>query len=171
MTAIGNVGVTIATQLFFDQAIHVAEKGGIGGNILFGLLLVLFVRVLVTFTEVTFNVYGRNMLKNLERLFDCKMHEKLARFDPIEFEKPEVLDRINRARYGIRGSTSLIFVAVHMFTLLPVFLYYGDLSGANGSITSTGYPAVCTARLVGILSACRRLQTDGNTGNTLSKEI
>lgn len=122
LTAIGNVGVTIATQLFFDQAIYVAEKGWIGGNILFWLLLVLFVRVLVTFTEVTFNVYGRNMLKNLERLFDCKMHEKLAMFDPIEFEKPEVLDRISRARYGIRGSTSLIFVAV--LTCAHYFPYF-----------------------------------------------
>ena len=123
LTALGSFCVTVISQLFFDRAIQSSGENTFATNVIASLILLLFVRLICVFIEAAFNIYGRNMLKNLECLFDRQLHKKLSHFDPIEFEKTDTLNRIRRARYGIRGSTSLVFIAV--LTCAHYIPYFG----------------------------------------------
>lgn len=110
--AAGSIAATILTQYLFESTFGFAEGTGSFEKVVWLLVILTTLNCVSSYVNVGFHIYGRNMLKNAERIFSCSLHEKAARIDPADFEKPEMLDLINRARVGVGHSTSLVFIGV-----------------------------------------------------------
>lgn len=122
LSVMGKTVVVIIKQWLFDGAYQVAAGEEMLKDVFVILAVLLLAQCVFQYVESAFHVRGRNMMKSVEVIFDKSLHEKAARIDPLEYEKKEMLDLVNKAGEGIGHSTSLVFIMV--LALSWYFPYY-----------------------------------------------
>lgn len=121
MTA-ASLSTVFLFQWLFDSAAGLLNGTRSLSYLFMVLLILIAAQCFSSYSNSAFNIYGRNMIQNAERFFSCSIHEKAARIDPVDFEKPEMLDMVTKAKAGVGHSTSLVFIAVLAAT--HYFPYY-----------------------------------------------
>lgn len=123
--ALSTVLVTVFMQKFFDSAADVAEGGKIETALV--PLLIFFVSTLAMeiFNGLANFHYEYLSPKVISHLYE-DLHKKAASVNPIEYEKTEFLDMLNKARQGIEsGFTAALFALSVVTFYLPYYLFLG----------------------------------------------
>ncbi len=119
-------GVTVATQGLFDAVAKAVNHAGTMKSI-YGSLVVLG---LVAIGQQIINglhnfLYIPFQQKSVGYIMQ-KVHLKIAKINPVEYENTVVLDSINKANEGINNAFGMVFTFVMMFTFfLPYILFMG----------------------------------------------
>lgn len=119
-------GVTMATQGLFDAVAKVVNHVGTMKSIyaslaVLGLLVIgqQIINGLHNFLYIPFQQKSVGYIMQ-------KVHLKIARINPVEYENTVVLDSINKANEGINNAFGMVFTFVMMFTFfLPYILFMG----------------------------------------------
>jgi len=157
--------VVVIFQRLFDSAAGLSNSTHSIRDLLFILLVLLAMQCLAKYSSSAFHIYGRNMLSNAERIFSCSIHEKAARIDPLDFEKPEMLDMITKAKQGVGNSTSLVFIAVLAMThYFPFYIGMGIYLYILDPFLVLSIPLAAIPPLVSLL--CRLFYFDKITDKT-----
>ncbi|MCX8131602.1 MAG: ABC transporter ATP-binding protein/permease [Clostridia bacterium] len=126
---------TMFMQRFFDSATQMVQKN-LGSSIAIQALLLL---VLINFLSQVVN-FASNLLPNMfaEKVngkLTSKIHKKIGKLLPIDYEKTEILNHINKAEQGKNNAVWFIltffvvvcfyipyfvFMAVYLFHLKPI---------------------------------------------------
>lgn len=120
------VGVTVATQYFFDAVARAANHTGtmklvyvslaILGVIVIGQQII---NGLHNFLYIPFNQKSIGYIMQ-------KVHKKIAKVNPVEYENPQVLDAINKANEGIDNVFGMVFTFIMIFSFfIPYVAFMG----------------------------------------------
>lgn len=121
--ALSTVLVIVFMQKFFDSAAVVANGGEIGTAIVPLLLFFVSTLVMEIFNGLANFHYEYLSPKVMSRLYE-KLHKKASSVNPIEYEKAEFLDMLNKARQGIEsGFTASLFALSIITFYIPYYLF------------------------------------------------
>lgn len=114
-------------QRFFDETVAAVNKQGTINNALIMLGALCIIIIIDTVTN------GLGNFVNLTLVFEKfkgkirkEFNEKSSKIAAINYEKPEVLDAINKGEEGIEGLSILAILSLSLITFyLPYFLFMG----------------------------------------------
>lgn len=118
--------IVMIEQQFFDQAaLLVSKQADLYKVLIFFMLLGLAFLVCHVLNGAD-NYIGDAARKKIKGKMALKIHEKIIRLDPIDFEDTNKLDNINKAEHGKNNSVSFALEFISIFTFyLPYFTFMG----------------------------------------------
>lgn len=117
---------TFATQHFFDKAAMAIKGEATARNVIIMAIVLGLVMIITQILSGTQNYIYEMFILKIEGHFYKRINDKCGRIDPVTFEDTELLDRVNKAKKGVRGSV-LFFVSLSFLIAfyLPYFLAMG----------------------------------------------
>lgn len=121
------VSYGINTQLmqnFFDRLNETIQGKGAFQNVIIMAVFVGVLQVAIQLLNGLANFMYENLIKKIKGSLTYRVNQKAANLDPISYEKPEELDKINKAHQGMENSVELLFSFISIFTFhVPYFIY------------------------------------------------
>lgn len=117
---------TYATQKFFDIVTKTVNEHGNVNKIVIMACILGAVVIASQILNGAHNFMSDNLMEKANGHLSKKINEKCAKLDPVVYEDTELLDKINKAQMGAKGSIYLVFILTTLFTFyLPYFLFMG----------------------------------------------
>lgn len=118
--------LTVVKQYFFDDAASFAAGGMAYKGLLLSMLYFGLMYIAYQVLNALENFMPTVLAEKCQGRLSCKIHEKIARLAPVDFENPEKLDAINKAEKGKENATHFAMIILMLFTsYLPYFIFMG----------------------------------------------